>query len=201
MQLTPEAFNMSGAIRLHRLQPHCILPEIHHVICGQCRYINSCGYNFCTNCGHPLTQNRELHTLYMMRVRQRKELLLECETTIQLARNTLYILAAVSITGIGLGFSELDERILLSLASVILSGLYFLLAKWSYRSPFTALLVSVMFSVTFSVIALLGRIKASFTTVTGVYGLLITIVVLYLLLRGLAFAFKADLVKEEMEIV
>lgn len=89
----------------------------------------------------------------------------------------------------------------LALVSVIIAALYFLLGKWSVRRPFTALLVSVMVAVTFSVIYLLGKMKTTFTTVTGVYGVLVTTIVLYILLRGVTFAFKADLVKEEMELI
>jgi hypothetical protein len=201
MQFTQEVFNMAKAARLSRLQPVFPLPAVHHNICSKCRYVNEQAYDFCTNCGQPLRNNRGQNNLYNFRTRQRKNLLQKCEENIQVARNTLYILAAVSFTGIGLGFSELDQRMLLALVAVVISGLYFLLARWSAHRPFTALLVSVVIAVTCSVIALFGKIETTFTTVTGVYGLLVTIIVLYVLLRGLAAAFKADLVKEEMEII
>jgi hypothetical protein len=201
MHHTSEAFNMARAARLSRLKPACPLPAVHYTICGQCRYINERSYDFCTNCGHPLHNHKGQQTLYAVRTRQRKDLLQKCEFNIQIARNTLYIVAAVCFTGVGLGFSELDDRMALALVSVIIAALYFLLGKWSVRRPFTALLVSVMVAVTFSVIYLLGKMKTTFTTVTGVYGVLVTTIVLYILLRGVTFAFKADLVKEEMELI
>ncbi|RXK80932.1 zinc ribbon domain-containing protein [Filimonas effusa] len=172
-----------------------------HCICGSCRYVNELDYDFCSNCGHPLHNRSGQLTLYAVRQRQRKDLLLKCETNIQVARNTLYILAAISITGIGFAFSELDEGVFLALLSIVSSSLFFFLGKWSKRRPFTALLMSIIVILTYALIAILGKVQDTFTTVTGVYGLFITILVLFLLLRGLAFAFKADLVKEEMEIM
>lgn len=201
MLLIKEAFNMAMATRLQRLQPMYTHHDMQHCICGSCRYVNELENDFCTNCGHPLHNRNGQLTLYSVRQRQRKDLLLKCETNIQMARNMLYILSAICITGIGFGFSELDESLLLALLAVLSSGLFFFLGKWSVHRPFTALLMSIIVILTYALIAILGKAHATFTTVTGVYGLFITILVLFLLLRGLTFAFKADLVKEEMEIM
>src|SRR6266498_4143522 len=103
--------------------------------------------------------------------------------------------------GISFLFSDLDNRYLLVLASATFSGLFFLLARWSYSKPFTAIITGFIIVLTFSTISIFGEFVNAFTTVVGVYSILVTMILIYFLLRGVQGAYKVDLIKEEMEII
>ena len=112
----------------------------------------------------------------------------------------MYILSAVALTGTALLLSKLDNRYLLGLVSFISSLLYFILARWSTRKPFTALMVSFVIILTFSVIMIFGQFSRMFTTVTGLYSLILLGIVSWFLLKGIQGAYKADLINEEIQI-
>lgn len=175
--------------------------SILYCTCSRCRYVNRVSNNFCTNCGYPIKEKEEESALYHVRVKQRTELLKKGEKAIQYARIVLYILAVFLLTGIGFLFGELENRYFLVLSSVVFSMLFFLLAYWSYTKPFIALTTAFILVLTFSIIAIFGESINAFKTVIGVYSILVSMIVIYFLLKGVQGAYKAELIKEEMEIV
>lgn len=182
-----------------------VLPRLKHVdatysICSKCRFVNETSNNFCTNCGYPLKE-KETSALFQIRTKQRKELMQKGERAVHAARVVLYILSVTLLTGIGFLFGELPNRNFLVLASCVFSGLFFLLAQWSYTKPFTALITAFILVITFSTISIFGEFVNAFTTVVGVYSLLINMVLVYFLLKGVQGAYKLDLIQEELEIV
>jgi hypothetical protein len=187
-------------IHTSNLLPAIKFSNIHYCICSRCRFVNAVTNNFCTNCGYPVKEN-ESATLYHVRLKQRKELLKKGEKAVQSARVVLYTLAAFLLAGIGFLFGDLENRYLLFLSCVIFSFLFFLLAYWSYTKPFTALVTAFILVLTFSTISIFGEFVNAFTTVVGVYSILISMTLIYFLLKGVQGAYKADLIKEEMEIV
>lgn len=182
------------------LLPAIKYPQTFYCTCSRCRYINAVANNFCTNCGFPVKE-KENSALYHVRFKQRKELLQKGERAVQTARVVLYILAVFLFAGIGFLFGELENRFLLFLACIIFSFLFFLLAYWSYSKPFTALITAFILVLTFSTISIFGEFVSAFTTVVGVYSILISMTLIYFLLKGVQGAFKLDLIREEMEIV
>lgn len=193
-------FNMALAKKLHASQPVLsIAPQ--YCICPQCRFVNETGYHFCTNCGAPLMPDTQPQTLYNLRIRQRKELLAATAAPIQSARVVLYLLTGFCTTGIALLLSEIDEKYILSTISGMLAILFGVLAWWSRYKPFTALLISLVIVATFSLIALAGKLHQTFVTLQGVYSSFISVIVMYILLKGVRNAYKADLIKAEMDIL
>jgi len=182
-----------------------VLSKVKHAdapysVCSKCRFVNEALNNFCTNCGYPVKE-KESSALYHVRMKQRKELLRKGEKAVQAARVVLYILSVLLLTGIGFLFGELPNRAFLVLASCTFSALFFLLARWSYIKPFTALITAFILVITFSTISIFGEFVNAFTTVVGVYSLLINMVLVYFLLKGVQGAYKLDLIQEELEIV
>lgn len=175
--------------------------NILYCTCSRCRYLNKATNNFCSNCGYPVKEKEENSALYHIRIKQRKELLVKGEKAIQSARIVLYILAIFLLTGIGFLFGELDNRYFLVLCSVVFSMLFFLLAYGSYTKPFIALTTAFILVLTFSIIAIFGEFINAFKTVVGVYSILVSMIIIYFLLKGVQGAYKAELIKEEMEIV
>ena len=50
-------------------------------------------------------------------------------------------------------------------------------------------------------VSIFGQFVNAFNTVIAVYGIFISMILIYLLLTGVQGAYKADLIQEEMEIV
>ena len=168
-------------------------------VCSRCHYINQDDYKFCSNCGFPV-KGDDTHTLYMLRTRQRKEILNQSEKAIAAARNTLYVLAAFCTVGVGFLFGNLDNRYLLTVLFLTMSALFFLLARWSLYKPFTALLAAFVIVLTSATVSIFGEFTNTFTTVQGMYSIIISMILIYFLIKGVQGAYKADLIKEEMEI-
>lgn len=182
------------------LEPSVQSLDIPLCICKRCLYVNAADNNFCTNCGYPVKE-KESSALYHVRMKQRKEVLRQGERAIQTARIVLYVLAIALLSGVGFLFGDLENRYFLALTAVVFSSLFFLLAYWSFTKPFTALITAFILVLTFSIISVFGEFVNAFTTVVGVYGIFISMVLIYFLLKGVQGAYKADLIKEEMEIV
>lgn len=195
-----KVFNMPLAKKLHAYAP--VLPvQATYLICPQCRFVNENHYHFCTNCGSPLQQELQPQALYKLRLRQRKELLAATAAPIQTARVVLYLLTGFCATGIAFILSELDERYVLSIVAAMLAILFGILAWWSRYKPFTALLIGFIIVATFSLIAFFSKLHQTFATLQGVYSTFISIIVMYILLKGIRNAYKADLIKAEMDIL
>lgn len=189
------------AARINAHLPHVMQVSTNFATCRRCFYVNEKTHHFCTNCGFPQHED-ETQLLFQFREKQRKETLKKNEFTIQVAKTVLYILSAIFFaSAVGILFSTLDESIWLSLISAACVGLFFLLARWSNKRPFTAMLTAFVIVVTFSTIAVFGELTSSFKTVQGIYTIIFCTTISWLLFRGIQAAYKTDLVNEEMLII
>jgi hypothetical protein len=200
MKTATTALNIKQIIKLNNLRPPAMHTSVFYCICNRCRYVNFVSNNFCINCGYPIKEEGTA-TLYHVRIKQRKELLKKTEKDIQAARVVLFVLSIFFLFGILFLFGSLANRFLLSLVSITFSGLFFLLARWSYSKPFIAISTGFIIILAFSTVSVFGQFVNAFTTVIGVYGMFTSMILIYFLLRGAQAAYKADLIKEEMEIV
>ena len=186
--------------QVYKHLPQVKLGEAPNQNCSRCFYINGTGNNFCTNCGYPL-HHGDMQLLYQFRLKQRKEMLKKNLLFIQVARVFLYALSALLITAsIGFMFGRLGNRFLVAIIALTSSVLFLLLARWSLSKPFTALLTAFVIILTFTTIAVFGEFTNTFTSVQGVYTIMLSFSVLYFLLRGVQGAYKADLINEEMQV-
>lgn len=168
-------------------------------ICRHCFFINENDFSFCTNCGYPL-KNNLLTEVYNNRVQQRTQLLFKAENSVSIARIILYVMASFLATGIFFIFAESSLKYFIVMLAALLSGLFFFLAFWSRRNPFSALLTSFIILVVFSAINIFGTLVQSFTTVEGMTGMLICIAALLVVLRGVQGAYKINLIRQELHV-
>lgn len=186
-------------------QAHRHLPQVktntsNNHTCSRCFYINEDANHFCTNCGYP-RHHGDTELLYRFRIKQRREALKKNALFIQLGWILLFVLAALFlVSGIGLFFSGLNNRIFLSILMLLSAALFVMLAWWSFSKPFTALLTAFVIVLTFSTIAIFGYFTDMSSSVPGVYTLIFCGTVLYFLFRGVQGAYKTDLINEEMHI-
>jgi membrane-associated HD superfamily phosphohydrolase len=200
MKTATTVFSINEIIKVHNLHPQVKDTNIFHCICARCRYVNFVSNNFCINCGYPIKEEGTA-TLFHVRIKQRQELLKKTEKDVRTARGILYILSVFFLFGTSSLFSSLDNRYWLSLVSITFSGLFFLLARWSYSKPFIAIITGFIIILTLSAVSIFGQLVNAFTTVIGVYGIFTSMILIYFLLRGVQGAYKADLIKEETEII
>ena len=180
-----------------------MLPKVPHKepvaeICSHCRYVNLHEYSFCTNCGYPLN-NHLLIDGYHRRLRQRTDLLFKAETSVLIARSVLYVMASFLLLGIFFVFSESNSKYLIVTLALLLSGLFFFLAFWSRRNPFTAMLTAFIILITFCAINIFGKLVQSFTTVEGIIGMLLCFALLFVVLKGVQGAYRVTLMKQELQ--
>lgn len=184
-----------------RLLPDYAQEQAEYIFCSRCRYVNKTSHRFCTNCGIPQADGEQEQLLYNIREKQRKESLDRSEYNVRVARITLYVLAALCLTGTAIVLSDLDERYIWGVLCLTGAVLYAILGRWSVHRPFTALLVSLVVVGTFTSVSILSKPEKTFTTLEGTYAFVFFLIIMVLLGRGVKSAFQADLTKEEMEVL
>lgn len=191
--------NISVGQKINTLLPVVNNKKPEAEICRHCLYVNETEYSFCTNCGYPL-HNTQLIDAYKNRIQQRKNLLFKAETSVLVARIVLYVMASFLSLGIFFIFAKNTGKYLVVVMAVLLSGLFFFLALWSRKNPFSALLTSFIILTVFSAINIFGRLAQSFTTLEGMTGMLLCVALLFVVLKGVQGAYRSSLIKQELQI-
>lgn len=181
-----------------------LLPEAEYnkpvaLLCKHCSYVNEISNAYCTNCGYPL-HNNELVNAYQKKISEKNVLLFKAENAVLFARVVLYIMGAFLSLGMLFIFAESKQKYIIVLLAALLSGLFFFLAFWSQKNPFTALLTAFVVLITFSAANIFGKLVQSFTTVEGFTGMLICLALLLVVLKGVQGAYKINLIKEETQL-
>ncbi|HEX5154601.1 MAG TPA: hypothetical protein VFW07_24310 [Parafilimonas sp.] len=185
--------------KINALLPHVDRREPSAVLCKHCTYVNETEFSFCTNCGYPL-QNSLLEDVFHKRIRQRTNILFKAESSVMFARIVLYVIGSFLFMGIFFIFAENSRKYLVVLLALMLSGLFFFLAFWSRKNPFTALLTAFIVLIAFSAINIFSSLVQSFTTLAGVTGMLLCLVLLFVMLRGVQAAYRINLINEELQV-
>ncbi len=191
--------NISYLSKVNALLPNILNREVHNCICGQCNYVNESEYFFCTNCGFPL-KNRTLVNDYHKRVLQRSHVLFKAENAVLVARVILYFMASFLSLGIFFIFAESSRKYVIVIFAALLSGLFFFLAFWSRKNPFTALLTAFLVLMVFCMVNIATRLAQSFTTMEGLTSILLCLCLLAIVLKGVQGAYRINLIKEELQL-
>jgi hypothetical protein len=185
--------------KINSLSPKVECKKSQAAICRHCNYVNENNYNFCTNCGYPV-KNIQLADAYEKRLQRRKNFLFKAENAVLAARIVLYIMAAFLSLGFFFIFTQSSQKYLIVFMALLLSGLFFFLAFWSQKNPFTALLTSFIILIVFSAINIFEKLSASFTTLEGITGMLLCLALLFVVLKGVQGAYRINLIKEELQV-
>ena len=185
--------------RINALLPHVERRNPSAVLCRHCNYVNETEFSFCTNCGYPL-QNRLLEDIFYKRIRQRTNILFKAESSVTVARIVLYVIGSFLFMGVFFLFAESSRKYIIVLLALMLSGLFFFLALWSRKNPFTALLTAFIILIAFSAINIFSSLIQSFTTLAGVTGMLLCLVLLFIMLKGVQAAYRINLINEELQL-
>jgi len=185
--------------RINALLPHVERRKPSALLCRHCSYVNEMEFSFCTNCGYPL-HNKLLEDVFYKRIHQRTNIRFKAESSVMFARTVLYVIGSFLFMGIFFIFAENNRKYLIVSLALMLSGLFFFLAFWSQKNPFTALLTAFIILIAFSAINIFGSIVRSFTTIEGITGMLLCLALLFVVLKGVQGAYRINLIKEELQI-
>jgi len=185
--------------KINALLPQPGRKKMSATICYYCRYINETEYSFCTNCGYPLHDN-VLVSAYKKIIRERNTALFKAESSVLVARIVLYIMGAFLSLGIFFIFADGNQKYFIVLLAVLLSGLFFFLAFWSQKNPFTALLTAFVILIVFSAVNIFGKLEQSFTTIAGITGMSLCLALLFVVLKGVQGAYRINLIKQQMQL-
>jgi hypothetical protein len=177
------AKNISYLQTINNLLPRVGCEQPVAIVCNHCSYVNETFYSFCTNCGFPL-KDPQLVSAFNEKQQQRNHFLFKAETAVMFARVVLYVIAAFLSLGIFFIFVNSTKKYIIVTMAVLLSGLFFFLAFWSQRKPFTSLLTAFIILIVFSAINIFGKLQQSFTTLEGMTGMLLCIALLFVVCRA-----------------
>ncbi len=149
-----------------------IMPVLHSraeipIICFNCQHVNEFKNNYCVECGYPVVADKNYFTLFTVRQKERRNLVLQCRDRIMGARNSLYIATAFCSLRALTAYFNFGPGLIKSLVFVVLAALFFGLGRWSNFKPFTSLLVSFVLMVTLVMYNTWIELAGLFTHSTG----------------------------------
>lgn len=156
---------------------------IQHPLCSQCSTEITEASKFCTYCGFPENGDEKEKAIFHAKRAMKKNQIKDAHKKINSARNTLYWMAGLFfITGLFIFFTVDDMATLI--ASTILAIIYLVLAYWSQKKPFAALLSALLLYL--MVIA----VNAIVDPTTLYKGILIKIIILSFLMKGISSSYQ-----------
>ena len=146
---------------------------------------------FCSNCGYPQNGSEEQQSKFYRKIDAKARLLKIVEKEVKKAKTTLVILGVLNaIAGIVYGF--ISEDVLSLAVSSILAIIYFGLAIWSDKEPFSAILTGLI------IYGSLILIQAVLEPISIFSGIIWKILIIALLVKGMKSGLEARRVKSEL---
>ncbi|WP_028889088.1 hypothetical protein [Tenacibaculum ovolyticum] len=151
-------------------------------LCNFCKESIEESIAYCSNCGHPKNgTSKEIAQFFAKRAMQKSKNI-DSDKKIKSAKNTLFVLCGIMVV-FGL-FSYYTTNDILELSIVLFVALiYLLLAFWSDKKPFIALLSGLLLYLTLIIIS------AVFDPISLVKGFIWKIIIISYLGKGLYSAF------------
>lgn len=155
--------------------------------CSNCQSNIEIEALFCSNCGYPENGTEKEKAVFFAKKAMDKNKHVDAGEKINSARNTLYVIAALSFV-FGLIFYFSSKDILVLITNIILAVLYVALGLWSSKKPLMALLLGLVLYITTIVIS------AIVDPSTIISGILWKIIIISYLGKGIysASALKND---------
>ena len=158
-------------------------------ICSQCSSEIKSDSKFCTNCGFPENGDEKEKAVFHANKAMKKNQIMDDNKKVTSARKTLYWLAGIFMF-FGLVQFFMTESLEVLLSNVILAVIFLLLAYWSQKRPFAAILSALLLYVT--VIAL-NAIIEPYTLAKGIF---VKIIILSFLIKGTYSASQISKINE-----
>ena len=146
-------------------------------ICSQCSAAITSDSKFCTNCGFPENGNEKEKTVFHANRAIKNNQIKDDKEKVNSARKTLYWMAGISFAS-GLIYFFMTQDITELIAQAIIAVIYLILAYWSQKKPFAAILSGLLLYLTIIAIMAIGDPLTIFR------GVFIKILIIAFLVKG-----------------
>lgn len=162
------------------------------ITCENCNHVNPGEQKFCSTCSFPVGGTEDEKIKFRLIVSSRKRLLKDATEKMKSAKNIIYVMAGlVFLTGLIQGI--VNDDFVTMIVNLCISLLYLILAAWSAKNPFGAILTALMIYITLNVI------NAFFEPATIVQGIIIKIFFIAAFIKGIRSAKEAEVYLAELE--
>ncbi|WP_108803447.1 zinc ribbon domain-containing protein [Aquimarina sp. Aq107] len=147
------------------------------LLCSQCNTEINLESKFCTECGFPENGDEKEKAVYHARKAMKKNQIIDDHKRINSARKTLYWMAGISfVVGLIYFFRTQDTGELI--AQMVIAAIYLMLAYWSQKKPFAAILSGLLLYLTILAIITIAEPTTIFK------GIIFKIVIIAFLAKG-----------------
>ena len=150
---------------------------IQNPVCSQCNLEIVKETKFCANCGFPENGEEKEKAIFHANKVMKKNEVIDNQKKIKSARNTLYWMAGISFVYGLFYFIRIQDSASLIIQTII-SMVYLVLAYWSQKKPFAALLSGLLLYLT--IIATLAIVEP--TSISS--GIIFKIIIITFLSKG-----------------
>jgi cell division protein FtsW (lipid II flippase) len=127
-------------------QDQIIVPQT----CENCQANHENQQKFCSQCSFPIGGNEDEKRSFRLTVSSRKRLFSDAQDKIKSAKTIIYVLAALFVVfGLIAGFAQDDFSTMV--VNIVLSLVFLILAAWSKKNPFGAILTAFIIYITLHV--------------------------------------------------
>lgn len=147
---------------------------------------------FCSSCSFPVGGSEDDKRSFRLTVGSKKQQVKEAEGKIKTCKTIIYVLAGiVFLTGLLAGFSQDDFALMI--VNLCISLLYLILAAWSEKNPFGAILTAFIIYVTLILINFFAEPASLFQ------GIFLKVFFIVAFVKGVRSAKEAKDILDELE--
>jgi hypothetical protein len=119
--------------------------------CENCNNVNSSNLKFCSKCSFPIKGSDEEKNKFKIKISGHKFLMAEAEKEAKTAKTIILVLAGfVFLMGLYQGLANDDFATMI--VNLCISLLYLILAAWSNKNPFGAILTAFIIYITLNIV-------------------------------------------------
>lgn len=161
-------------------------------LCENCNASNDPSKKFCSQCSFPIGGTEEEKYSFRLLISSRKRLLSDAHDKVKSAKTAIYVLAGLFfVFGLIIGFAGDDFPAMI--VNLFLCVIYLVLAVWSGKNPFGAILTAFIIYATVQVVNLFLDPSTLFQ------GLIIKVFVIIAFVKGIRSAHEAQGFLKELE--
>ncbi|WP_299223061.1 zinc-ribbon domain-containing protein [uncultured Aquimarina sp.] len=150
---------------------------IQHPLCSQCSTEITSETKFCTHCGFPENGDEKEKAVFHAKKAMKKNQTIDDHKKINSARNTLYWIAGINLV-FGFIYFFTSQDVASLIVQIIVGAIYLVLAYWSQKKPFAAILSGLLFYLTMIAILAIAEPATIFS------GIIFKVIIIAFLVKG-----------------
>ncbi len=166
------------------------VPDV--ITCENCSATHASDKKFCSDCSFPMQGTEAEKTSFRLTLGSRKRLLKDAEEKIKSARTMIYVAAGLFFVS-GLITYAVSDDVGTLLVNFVICLLYLILAAWSSRNAFGAILTAFTIYITVQVV------NAFVDPATILSGIILKVILIAAFVKGIRSAIDARNLMRELE--